>query len=231
MSQNFSLTHLVRKPQTSTRPPLLLLLHGIGSNEEDLFGLAPYLDDRFLIISARAPYVMMAAAYAWFNIEFTPSGIIPDLDQAEASRRLVIEFIDEAIEAYDADPGAVYLMGFSQGAMMSLAVALTRPDKVSRVVAMSGRVPQRVIEQAASEEALSRLEVFMTHGIYDEVIKVENGRACRDELERLSVKVTYCEYPMSHQVSMESLRDITLWLEASLDRGTTLGQTVDGLKP
>ncbi|MEW6211009.1 MAG: alpha/beta fold hydrolase [Acidobacteriota bacterium] len=217
ISNNFSLTHLVRKPQTSTqKPPLLLLLHGIGSNEDDLFGLAPYLDGRFLVISARAPYTMMPGMYAWFNIEFTPSGIIPDLDQAEASRRLVIEFIDQMVEAYDAGP--VYLMGFSQGAMMSLAVALTRPDKVSRVVAMSGRVPQRVIESAASTEALSRLEVFMTHGIYDEVIPVENGRACRDELERLSVKVTYREYPMAHQVSMESLSDITSWLEASLDR-------------
>lgn len=220
MSNNFSLTHLVRKPQTETanKPPLLLLLHGIGSNEDDLFSLAPYLDGRFLVVSARAPYVMMAGMYAWFNIEFTPQGMIPDLEQAEESRRLLIEFIDEVVEAHDADPGSVYLMGFSQGAMMSLSVALTRPDKVSRVVAMSGRLPQHVIEKAASPEALSKLEVFITHGTFDEVIPIENGRACRDELERLLVPVTYREYPMAHQVSMESLHDITGWLEASLDR-------------
>jgi phospholipase/carboxylesterase len=220
MSNNFSLTHLVRKPQTeqTIKPPLLVLLHGIGSNEDDLFSLAPYLDGRFLIVSARAPYVMMAGAYAWFNIEFTREGIIPDLEQAEESRRLLIAFIDEAVTAYDADPHSVYLMGFSQGAMMSLSVALIRPDKVSRVVAMSGRLPQHVVEMAASREALSRLEVFITHGTYDDVIAVENGRACRDELERLSVPVTYCEYPMAHQVSMESLRDISEWLRSSLDQ-------------
>lgn len=216
-SNNFSLTHLVRKPQTAARPPLLVLLHGIGSNEDDLFSFVPHLDDRFLIVSARAPYVMRAGMYAWFNIEFTPGGMIPDLEQAEESRRLLTGFIDEAVEAYDADPGAVYLMGFSQGAMMSLSVALTRPDKISRVVAMSGRLPQHVIESAASPEALGKLEVFITHGVYDDVIQIENGRACRDELERLLVTVTYREYPMAHQVSMESLRDITLWLEASLD--------------
>lgn len=216
-SNNFSLAHLVRKPQTTARPPLLLLLHGIGSNEDDLFSLAPHLDGRFLVVSARAPYVMMPSMYAWFNIEFTPQGIIPDLEQAEESRRLLIGFIDELVEAYDADPQAVYLMGFSQGAMMSLSVALTRPDKVSRVVVMSGRVPKHLIERAASPEALSKLEVFITHGIYDDVIQIENGRACRDELERLSVPVTYREYPMAHQVSMESLSDITRWLEASLD--------------
>lgn len=218
-SNNFSLTHIVRKPQTKTaKPPLLLLLHGLGSNEDDLFGLASHLDGRFLVVSARAPCVMMAGMYAWFNIEFTPQGIIPDLEQAEESRRLLIGFIDELVEAYDADPRSVYLMGFSQGAMMSLSIALLRPDKVSRVVAMSGRLPQHVIERAASPEALSKLEVFITHGAFDEVIPVENGRACRDELERLSVPVTYSEYPMAHQVSMESLRDITGWLEASLDR-------------
>nr|MBA2732595.1 phospholipase [Acidobacteriota bacterium] len=67
-----SLTHLVRRPveTASSSPPLLLLLHGIGSNEEDLLGLAPYVDERFLVVSARAPIVMGPASYGWFNIEF-----------------------------------------------------------------------------------------------------------------------------------------------------------------
>jgi phospholipase/carboxylesterase len=219
-SNEFSLTHLVRQPQTSSdgKPPLLLLLHGIGSNENDLFSFASDLDNRFLVVSARAPFLMMPGMYAWFNIEFTPEGIIPDLDQAEESRRLVVAFIDEVVDSYGADPHQVYLMGFSQGAMMSLSVALARPDKVARVVAMSGRLPQRVLDHAASTDALRRLAVFISHGIYDEVIPVSNGRDCRDELEKLSIPLTYCEYPMAHQVSAECLRDITLWLADSLDR-------------
>ena len=86
MSTNkLSLTHLVREPGSvgaSGQPPLLLLLHGIGSNEADLFGLAPYLDARFQVVSARAPIVMGPGAYGWFNIEITSQGMLADIKQA-----------------------------------------------------------------------------------------------------------------------------------------------------
>jgi len=218
-SGNFSLAHLVRQPQKKTegKPPALIMLHGIGSNEYDLFSMAPALDHRFLIVSARAPITMMQGMYAWFNIEFAPQRIIPDLAQAEESRRLLLRFIDELVEAYNVDPECVYLMGFSQGAMMSLAVALTQPEKVTGVVAMSGRLPAQVIPKMASPEALSKLSLIVTHGIYDPVLPIENGRACRDELEKLPVDLTYREYPMEHQVIEETLRDVSRWLVASLD--------------
>jgi phospholipase/carboxylesterase len=82
--------------------------------------MAPLLDPRFFVVSARAPIEIMMGGYAWFNIEFTAEGgIVPDLDQAEASRLLLVQFVDELVEAYGVDRRYVYLMGFSQGAMMS----------------------------------------------------------------------------------------------------------------
>src|SRR4051794_33373186 len=119
-SHSLSLTHLVSRPQQAGAgaPPLLILLHGVGSNEHDLFGLAPYLDPRFLIVSARAPYVMMPGMYAWFEIGWVGTEIVVDPQQAEASRKLIGEFVQEAAAAYGADPGRVYLLGFSQGAIM-----------------------------------------------------------------------------------------------------------------
>jgi len=80
--EKLSLVHLVRQPLVkSAFPPLLLLLHGVGSNEYDLFGLAPYLDKRFLIISVRAPYTLGPDSFAWFEINFTPRGIIIQLNR------------------------------------------------------------------------------------------------------------------------------------------------------
>lgn len=218
-SHSFSLSHLVRRPKRESegKPPLLVLLHGIGANERDLFSMVPALDPRFLIVSARAPIVMMPGMHAWFNIEFTPQGMIPDLDQAEESRLLLVRFIDELVEGYGADPRCVYLMGFSQGAMMSFAVALTHPEKVTGVVAMSGRLPAHLLSKAAPAEELSKLTLIVTHGIYDPVIPIEHGRRCREELEKLPVDLTYREYPMEHQVIEESLRDVSRWLTDSLN--------------
>lgn len=198
-------------------PPLLLLLHGVGSNEQDLFGLTPYLDRRALVVSARAPVMLGQGAYGWFNIELTPRGIVADLGQAKKSLEALPGFIDELVETYGADERGVYLLGFSQGAMMSLALMLTRPERLAGVVAMSGRLPEQVLEHPHDRKALAGMPVLVTHGLYDTMLPVENGRAARKHLETLPVKLTYREYPMAHEVSMESLRDVSHWLAATLD--------------
>ena len=74
---------------------------------------------------------------------FTPQGAVGDTKQALAGRDKLIAFIPEAAEAYDADPKRVYLLGFSQGAIMSLLVGLKRPDLVVGIVPMSGRLLRR----------------------------------------------------------------------------------------
>jgi phospholipase/carboxylesterase len=218
-TRTLSLTHLIQEPRVKSarRPPLLLLLHGVGSNEEDLLGLAPYLDERFLIVSARAPVVMGPGSYGWFNIEFTPEGLVADIEQAKRSLKALPGFIDELVEAYSADEGCVYLAGFSQGAMMSLALMLTRPEKIAGVAAMSGRVPAQVLGHTPDLEKLAGMQVIVTHGVYDPVLPIEHGRAARKYLESLPVELTYREYPMAHEVSMESLRDVSAWLRKSLD--------------
>ena len=225
-----SLTHLVREPRRrgQTPPPLLLLLHGIGSNEEDLFGLAPYLDERFLVVSARAPVALGYGGYGWFQIEFTPRGMAADIGQAKASLGMLPGFIDRLVETYRADAGRVYLAGFSQGAMMSLALMLARPEKVAGVVAMSGRLPVQVLEGEPDAGALAGKPVLITHGLYDAVLPVENGRAARDYLAALPVELTYREYPMAHEVSAESLRDVTEWLAQRLDSGGASRPTRSG---
>ena len=158
-------------------------------------------------------------SYGWFQIEFTPRGMVADVEQAKRSLGLLPGFIDGLIETYHADGGRVYLAGFSQGAMMGLALTLTRPEKIAGVVAMSGRLPTQLLARVADGEALAGKPVFVTHGLYDPVLPVENGRAARDFLRALSVELTYREYPMAHEVSAQSLGDVSAWLRESLDAG------------
>jgi phospholipase/carboxylesterase len=220
---NQTLTHLVREPgrRSQSAPPLLLLLHGFGSNEQDLFGLSPYLDERFLIVSLRAPFVMGAGSFAWFNLELTPQGMMADIEQAKRSLELLPGFIDEIANAYGADDKCVYVAGFSQGAMMSLALALTRPEKIAGVVAMSGRFPLPVLEHELDRNALEGMPVLVTHGLYDSMLLIEEGRGIQKNLQALPVELTYREYPMAHEVSSESLRDVSAWLSKTLDTRCT----------
>jgi phospholipase/carboxylesterase len=216
--ERLSLVHLVRQPQVKgASTPLLLLLHGVGSNEYDLFGLAPYLDKRFLIISVRAPYTMGKDSFAWFEVNFTPQGPVIQPEQAEASRNRMIIFLNEAVAAYGADPQQVYLMGFSQGAIMSASVTLTRPDLVAGVVLMSGRILPQIEPLLAAPEKLKGLPMLVVHGTTDVVLPINNGRDSQKTLLELPVDLLYREYPMGHEVSRESLADVTSWLSARLD--------------
>jgi phospholipase/carboxylesterase len=215
-----SLIHLVREPveKSPEGPPLLLLLHGLGSNEHDLFSLTPFLDKRFFVVSVRAPLALFPGGYGWFQIDFTPQGTYMHADQAEQSRLLLVAFLDALLEKYEVDSERVYLAGFSQGAMMSLHVALTHPEKVAGVVAMSGRVLPEVLPHMASPEALQDLPIFISHGIYDEVLPIQNGRATQEILATLPVALTYKEYNMAHEISTQSRVDVTRWLKNQLDQ-------------
>ena len=213
------LVHLVRQPIIEAdTPPLLLLLHGIGSNEYDLYELAPFLDKRFQIISVRAPITLGPGSYAWFEVDFTPQGPAINPIQVETSLKTLVTFIKEAITAYGADPKQVYLMGFSQGAIMSASVALIQPDLVAGAVLMSGRIPPEIRPLIAFKEELSGLPLLVVHGTADMVLPITYGRASREFLSSLPVDLTYHEYPMSHEVSQESLSDVTTWLTEQLDK-------------
>ncbi len=215
----FSLVHHAAPPKGGLheKSPLLLLLHGFGSNEDDLFSLSPYLDERFLVVSARAPVTLAPGSYAWFSLGFAPEGVIINNEEAESSRLILRKFIDQVAGFYGADPRAIYLMGFSQGAMMSLAVALTNPTLAAGVVVMSGRLLPQTLKQIPDPASLVGLPIFAAHGTRDLVLPIGHGREMRDNLSALPVDLTYREYQMAHEVSAESLRDVALWLKAQLD--------------
>lgn len=213
-----SLIHLVHQPTQPSpgSPPLLLLCHGLGSDEADLLGLAPYLDPRLLIVSVRAPYPH-GPGYTWFALEIGPDQIRADMAQAAQSLDTLQRFLQEAITTYNADPQRVYLMGFSQGAIMSLCLTLVYPQRVAGAVAMSGRMPgEREFPLPTDREPFQDLPILVVHGLYDPVLPIQEGRRIRDRLQTLPVDLTYREYPMAHQVSEESLGDIIRWLQERL---------------
>ncbi len=196
---------------------MLILLHGVRSNEDDLFALTPYLDERFCIVSARAPQALGLGQYGWYHVNFLPDRIEKDAREMEQARRQLIAFIREAITAYEVDPRQVYLMGFSQGAIMSLAAILTAPELFAGAVVMSGSLPDEVLSEAAAPEQLKGISLLVVHGLYDDIIPIAQARRMSAYLTGLPVNMEFRDYPMRHQISDQSLDDVAGWLIARLD--------------
>jgi phospholipase/carboxylesterase len=210
-----SLYHLIREPKTVlNKNPLLLLLHGYGSNEEDLFSFASELPEEYYVVSARAPYDMMYGSYAWYAINFdADSTKFSDINQAKISRDLIVDFIDELISEYPIDANNVTLIGFSQGSILSYAVALSYPEKVQRLVAMSGYLNTEMAIDNFQENDLSKLKIFASHGKVDQVIPVEWARKTEPALAALGISIIYKEYPIGHGVAPQNFYDFRNWLQ------------------
>jgi len=209
-----SLHHLVREPKIKKdKNPLLLLLHGYGSNEEDLFSFASELPEEYYVISARAPFDMMYGSYAWYAINFdADENKFSDIEQAKASRDIIANFIDELIANYSIDKEKVTLIGFSQGCILSYTVALSYPEKVQRVVAMSGYLNTEIAVDTFAENDFSTLKIFASHGTVDQVIPVDWARKSIPVIESLGIDIVYKEYPVGHGVAPQNFFDFRNWL-------------------
>jgi len=212
---NLSLEYLIREPKVkSDKSPLLLLLHGYGSNDADLFSFATELPDEYYVVAARAPYDLQYGSYAWYAINFdADENKFSDVGQAKESRDLIIKFIEELTQNFPIDTANITLVGFSQGSILSYAVALSYPEKVQRVVAMSGYVnPEMAVENYA-ENDFSNLKIFASHGTVDQVIPIDWARKVKPFFDNLKIENVYKEYPVGHGVAPQNFFDFRNWLE------------------
>jgi phospholipase/carboxylesterase len=212
---NLSLEYKIREPKIKLdKNPLILLLHGYGSNEEDLFSFATELPEEYYIISARAPYDLQYGSYAWYAINFdADQNKFSDHEQAKVSRDIIAGFIDELVANYPIDATQIALVGFSQGSILSYAVALSYPEKVQKVVAMSGYLNLEIVAEDYLKNNFTNLKIFASHGTVDQVIPVEWARKTPAILENLGINLTYKEYPVGHGVAPQNFYDFKNWLE------------------
>jgi len=211
----FSLEFLERRPGiTKPNPPLLIMLHGYGSNEQDLFSFASELPDELLIVSVRAPLSLGFGSYAWYTIHFdaTNSDRFSDIPEARAALELIDRFLDEVIQHYEPNINNVFLLGFSQGTILSTAYALNHPEKVQHVVALSGYVNEQLIQKPLEKQRFKNLDFFISHGSVDQVIPVEWARKSGPYLDKLDIPYEYREYPVGHGVAPQNFRELREWI-------------------
>lgn len=210
---SIALHYLIKHPKTeSKQTPLLILLHGVGSNEKDLFSFAGRFPENFMVISVRAPFEVGQDSYAWYEVDFSTGKPVINKEKAEKSRILILQFIDQLKEKYEFDNKQVYLCGFSQGAIMSYSVGLTSPDKIKGIAVLSGRLLEEVKPLITPGEQLKQLNVFISHGTNDNVLGVHYAQSSNSYLKELGINSTYKVYPEGHTISDAMIIDLISWL-------------------
>lgn len=208
------LEYLLQKPTVAKEKyPLLVLLHGYGSNEQDLFSFAPELPQDAYVLSLQAPHTLMYGSYAWYAIYFDAGpNKFSDIPQAIESRETIKSFVEEFCKNHPIDTKQITLIGFSQGAILSYALTLSYPQTFQKIVALSGYCnPEMCVENYAHND-FTNLQVFTSHGTEDQVIPVAWARNTRDFLQKLSITCTYNEYPVGHGVAPQNFWDFRKWL-------------------
>ena len=217
-SKQLSLHHLVRFPasfqsqEPTSRYPTILALHGRGSNEQDLIELAPHLPDDLLWISPRAPLILGPDSYEWYRVRVIGR---PDPEQVLSALETIDHFIDEILSTYPIDAQKLFLLGFSQGSLLSMCYTLSYPLRIAGVVAQSGYIPNG-LDLEINEATIKDKPFILTHGEQDTMIPVDWARASRDQLQKLGVDLNYHEFQMGHSVSLESRAVISTWLKKQL---------------
>ncbi|MTE25796.1 alpha/beta hydrolase [Winogradskyella ouciana] len=207
--------HYIKRPsKLKENAPLMIMCHGYGSDENDLFSFASELPEELFIISLRAPYVMQPFGNAWYAINFdAEKGKWSDDEQATESVDKIADFIDYACKTYPVNSENVTLLGFSQGTILSYAVALNYPTKIKNIVALSGYINKGILPDSIEESEVSHLNFFCSHGSADQVIPVDWARKTPDFLTALNINHTYKEYPVGHGVAPQNFYDFKDWLK------------------
>jgi len=213
-TKQLSLYHIIKESSVKNKKvPTLIMLHGYGSDENDLFSFANELPEEFLIISARAPYSLPPYGNAWYAINFDgTAGKFSDNIQARESRNKIAGFIDEVIANYPVDPKNISLLGFSQGTILAYAVALNHPDKIKNVIALSGYINEELLEKDFAKNDFSNLSIYASHGSQDQVIPITWARKSPVLLKELKIKHTYSEFPVGHGVAPQNFTELKKWL-------------------
>jgi phospholipase/carboxylesterase len=216
LQTDLSLKYLVKQPdKVMPDTKLIILLHGYGSNEADLFGLKDALPKNSIIVAARAPYTMQDGAYQWYALTTVNGKREGDAAQIEKSRELVSKFISELEAKYKITPNHVYLSGFSQGAVMSYATGLTEPAKLRGIAPLSGKMPAMTKGKIKVNTAIQSLRIFVSHGTGDNMIAYAEGKEAVSYLQSLGLKPEFHTYEnMGHNINNSVVADLSRWLES-----------------
>ncbi|WP_409978021.1 alpha/beta hydrolase [Pseudomonas sp. C9-3] len=203
--------HYRKASNTANPEARLLLLHGVGSNEENLATIAPALPEGLEVILVRGPRQLGPQSFGWYQVTFTNEGPSFNKEEAEDSRQLLIQFIGALPKL------PTVISGFSQGGIMSSSVGVTEPELVKGFALLSGRMLREIAPQIAAPDRLKSTSAFIAHGQKDGVLPATWAHEADAWLEKLGIAHETHFYDMAHQIVEQELADFSAWLKKILN--------------
>ena len=202
------LQFIVREPENITpNTQLLVMIHGYGSNEEDLFSFRHDLPEDWIIVSYRAPKMTDYNGFSWYDIDFNDAEKFIDVEQAVDSMKAIMKSIDNLKHHYQLE-GKTNMMGFSQGGILTYAMTLTYPEYFQKIACLSAYPEPKILKNIKGKKEIQHLRFFISHGTEDAVIPLEWGRKAADFLYELGAFFTFREYMNGHGVNQKNYMDL-----------------------
>ncbi len=208
------LKNIIKKAENKTdHSPSIFFLHGFGSNMQDLFGLSPFFGKDWTCVSLQASIPVQYNGWAWAELDYNNIRKLPRPEQMHTHQKKVFQSIEKSIEFLDLNPKKINLLGFSQGASLSIYTGLKNAGKLNSIVAICGYFPADQVKDEIDFELARDLNLFLANGRLDQIVPIGLGHSTKNELVNLGIVPNYHEYDSEHTISNECLRDVLDWLK------------------
>jgi len=204
------------RPATGQPSGLVILMHGVGSHENAMLGLASSIAEHMAVVVVRSPLTMAPGAYSAFSVSFTAEGPKIDAAAAEASRQKLVQFIPELQLRYGMTAAQTLIAGFSQGGIMSASLALTAPQCVRGFALLSGRILPEIGPLIAPAGDLKHLSALIIHGENDDRLPYFWAEKSAVLLREHGIPFRLQQYKMGHEITREAATDFADWVSHSI---------------
>ena len=200
---------------TQSNMPVLFLMHGYGNNEKQFNRLVEELNNKYLIVSMRAPFNFMVIKNRWYEYSISDGDTLSNQAQIDMSTKRIIKTIEHIEEEYNIDEKKIFIGGFSQGAIMSYKLALLYPNKFGGIIIHSARLP---VEYSVKELNLYKnLNILIIHGSEDSGLSTKWAYQGKALFEKLGANTDYYEAKIGHKMNKETYGKIKQWLFTLVD--------------
>ena len=200
----------IERKSKKINSPLIILIHGYGSNERDLFSLIDYFPNDAFVVSLRAPLKLFNDSYAWYDIYLNGHKKFYDHKAAALVRDELFKFIENLSKNQNIDSENITLIGFSQGAILSHAISFSYPEKIKNIMALSGIVDEKIMKKTS---LIPKTNIYISHGTNDNLIDYETSKESLNFYTGNDIEFKFESFEQGHGINQQNLESMMKWLK------------------